>query len=36
MTTQIAAGDHVGTLAAEWRRNGHGWSLKQRDFGEVE
>jgi hypothetical protein len=36
MTTQIAAGDHVGTLTAEWRRTGYGWVLKQRYFGEVE
>ena len=36
MTTQIAAGDHVGTLTADWRKTGYGWVLKQRYFGEVE
>jgi hypothetical protein len=36
MTTQIAAGDHVGTLTADWRKASYGWVLKQRYFGEVE
>ena len=36
MTTQIAAGDHVGTLTADWRKTGYGWVLKQRYFGDVE
>ena len=36
MTTQIAEGDHVGTLTADWRKTGYGWVLKQSYFGEVE
>jgi len=36
MTLQIAAGNHVGTITADWRQTGSGWVLKQRDFGDLE
>jgi hypothetical protein len=36
MTLQVAAGDHVGTITADWRKTGYGWVLKQRDFGDLE
>jgi hypothetical protein len=35
MTTQIAAGDHTGTLTAEWKKKSYGWVLKQRYFGDL-
>jgi hypothetical protein len=32
MTTQVVVGNDAGSLTAEWRRTGRGWSLALRDY----